>query len=102
MRLSAEERKVCAEVIRKLSGSSEKARRASILLQVDAAGPDWTDRPVAEALGCRVQTVENVRRRCVLEGFEAALHGRVRPPPELAAKAAGWSAGSRPDRLAAE
>ncbi len=78
VRLSAAERKVCAEVIRKLSGRSEKARRARILLQVDAEGPGWTDRPIAEAFGCRLRTVENVRKRCVLEGFEVALHGRAR------------------------
>ncbi len=80
VRLSAGERKVCEEVIRKLSGSSQKARRARILLQVDAEGPAWTDRPVAEAFGCRVRTVENIRKRCVLEGFEVALHGRARDP----------------------
>ncbi len=80
VRLSAEERKVCAVVIRKLSGSNEKARRTGILLQVDADGPGWTARPVAVAFGCRVRTVENVRKRCVLEGLEVALHGRARTP----------------------
>ncbi len=80
VRLSKEERKVCAEVIRKLSGSSEKALRARIFLQVDAEGPAWTDRLVAEAFGCRVRTVENVRKRFALEGFEVALQGRVRNP----------------------
>ncbi len=40
------------------------------------------------AYGCRVQTVENVRKRRVLEGFEVALQGRVRdlrsgPPKRL-------------------
>ncbi len=28
---------------------------------------------MAEAFRCRVQTVENIRKRCVLEGFDAVL-----------------------------
>ena len=79
VRLTDEERKLCDETVDKLVGSSQKARRARILRQVDANGPDWTDRQVAEAFRCRIRTVENTRRRCVLEGFERALHGRPRP-----------------------
>ncbi len=73
VRLSEAERKTCQEVIGKLKGSSQKARRARILLQVDADGPDWCDHQVAEAYGCWEHTVANVRKRCVLEGFELAL-----------------------------
>ena len=80
VRLTDEERKLCDETIGRLSGSSQKARRARILRQVDVAGPGWQDQPVAEAYGCRVQTVENVRKRCVLEGFERALEGKQRDP----------------------
>ncbi len=43
VRLSEAERKTCQEVINKLKGSSQKARRARILLQVDADGPNWCD-----------------------------------------------------------
>ena len=78
LRLTDEERKLCDETVDKLVGSSQKARRARILRQVDANGPDWTDRQVAEAFRCRIRTVENTRRRCVLEGFERALHGQPR------------------------
>ena len=46
-----------------------KARRARILLQSDAAGPGRAARWTAVALDCRVQAVENVRRRCVLGSF---------------------------------
>ena len=35
---------------------------------------------LAEAYGCRRQTVENLRERLVAEGFEAALNGPVRTP----------------------
>ena len=78
VRLTDEERKLCDETVDKLVGSSQKARRARILRQVDANGPNWTDRAVAEAFRCRVRTVENTRRRCVLEGFTKALQGQPR------------------------
>ena len=78
MRLTDEERKCCEALLDKLAGSSQKARRARILKQVDAAGPNWTAQQVAAAFGGRVRTVENTRRRCVLEGFELALQGQQR------------------------
>jgi hypothetical protein len=61
------------EVIKKLKGTSQKLRRAQILLKADADGPAWTDRRIAEAFGCRTKTVENLRQRFVEQGFEAAL-----------------------------
>ncbi len=78
VRLSEEEREVCRKVIRKLSGTSQKVRRAQMLLKVDADGPAWTDRQIAEAFLCRTTTVENLRQRCVLEGFEQALERKKR------------------------
>ena len=78
VRLTDAERKICDETVDRLTGKSQKARRARILRQVDADGPGWTDRAVAAAFRCRVQTVENVRKRCVLEGFERALEGKQR------------------------
>jgi hypothetical protein len=68
VRLSDEERGVCQEVIKKLKGSSQKARRAQILLKADADGPAWPDAKIAEAFNCRVQTIETVRKRLVTEG----------------------------------
>ena len=76
VRLTHEERKICEATVDRLKGSSQKARRARVLLQLDADGPGWTDRQVANAFRCRVKTVENTRRRCVLEGFELALCGK--------------------------
>ena len=83
VRLTEEERKVCDDTIGKLKGSSEKARRARILLKVDVDGPGWTDQQVADAFSCRTKTVENVRRRCVLEGFALALGGKRRESPPV-------------------
>ena len=79
VRLTDEERKLCDETVDMLVGSNQKACRARTLRQVDANGPNWTDRQVAEAFHCRVRTVENTRRRCVLEGFTKALQGQPRP-----------------------
>src|SRR5260370_16506436 len=91
VRLSDEERSVCLEVVKKLKGSSQKARRAQILLKADADGPGWPDMKIAEAFDCRVQTIENLRKRLVTESFELALDGTKRPwpptPAHLAAKA---------------
>ena len=53
VRLSIEERGVLEDVIKKLKGSSEKVRRAHILLKADADGPNWTDAKIAEAFWCR-------------------------------------------------
>lgn len=81
VRLSDEERRVCREVVTKLKGTSQKVRRAHILLKSDADGPNWTDERIAEAFGCRVQTIENLRKRLVTEGFELALNGKKRESP---------------------
>jgi hypothetical protein len=81
VRLSDEERQVCQDVVKKLKGSSQKVRRAQVLLKADADGPEWTDARIAEAFHCRVQTIENLRKRLVTEGFEAALNGKVRESP---------------------
>jgi len=81
VRLTAQERQSCTEVIKKLKGSSQKVRRAQILLKADADGPSWTDAKIADAFSCRVQTVENLRKRLVTESFELALNGKKRETP---------------------
>lgn len=81
VRLSEQERQVCREIVKKLKGSSQKVRRAQILLQADADGPAWTDARIADAYHCRVQTIENLRKRLVNDGFETALHGKERETP---------------------
>ncbi|MEX2188397.1 MAG: hypothetical protein WD875_16435 [Pirellulales bacterium] len=43
VRLTAKERRILRVVIKKLSGSSQKVRRAQLLLKADVAGPAWTD-----------------------------------------------------------
>jgi Homeodomain-like domain len=89
VRLSDEERAICQEVVKKLKGSSEKVRRAQILLKADADGPSWTDSRIAEAFNCRVQTIENLRKRLVTQGFEAALERKKRQEPATPPKLDG-------------
>ena len=83
VRLTDGEHEVCEDTIACLKGSSQKGRRARILLQVDTNGPGWTDRQAAEAFRCRVQTVENGRKRCVLVGFDVALCGKQPSTPPV-------------------
>ena len=81
VRLMDAERATLTEVVKKLKGSSQKVRRAQILLKADANGPAWTDARIAEAIGCRTQTVENIRERLVTLGFEVTLNGKTRAQP---------------------
>ena len=89
VRLSDEERAVCLDVVKRLKGTSQKVKRAQMLLKADADGPAWPDARIAEAFDCRVQTVETLRRRLVTEGFEAALERKRRETPPTPRKLDG-------------
>jgi hypothetical protein len=84
VRLTDEERGELREVVRRLKGTSQKVKRAQILLKADADGPNWTDQRIAEAFDCRVQTVEYIRQRLVERGFDETLQGARpgKPPTE--------------------
>lgn len=105
VRLSIGEREILTEIIKKLKGSSEKVRRAQILLKADADGPNWTDQRIAEAFCCSRQTVENVRECLVTEGFKNAINRKKRETPprkklldgEQEAKLIALRLGSPPD-----
>ena len=81
VRLTDEERVICEATIKEEKGRSEKLRRATILLRADTNRQAWDDAKISEAVGCRRQTVENVRQAVVLEGFEAALIRKKRATP---------------------
>jgi hypothetical protein len=86
VRLSDQEREHLAVIARRLKGTSQKVRRAQVLLKADADGPAWTDGRIAEAFGCRTKTVENIRQHLVERGFEQTLNGVKRknaPTPKL-------------------
>jgi len=83
-RLSDAARRTCEGVVKKLKRTSQKVRRAQVLLKTGACGLGWTDEKICDAYGCRVQTVENVRKRFVMDGFELALEGVKRQTPPTA------------------
>jgi Homeodomain-like domain len=89
VRLSSGEREICESIVKKLKGSSQKVKRAQILLKANADGPAWIDAEIADAFNCRVQTVENLRKRFVTESFELALDGKKRQDPPTPPKLDG-------------
>ena len=83
VRLTEQERGELKEVVKKLKGTSQKVRRAQILLQADADGPGWTDEQIAAAYACQTRTVEKIRQRLVERGFDETLHGAQRSTPPV-------------------
>lgn len=83
VRLTDQERSELLSVVKKLKGTSQKVRRAQILLKADADGPNWTDQKICEAFDCRVRTVEKIRQRLCETGFQETLNGsKPKTPPE--------------------
>lgn len=82
VRLTKQEREELYLLTKTLKSSSQKVKRANILLMADVNGPAWPDARIAQAYHCRVQTVESLRQRLVTQGFVRTLHGqpRSRPP----------------------
>jgi len=73
--LSGEERKQLKQLINTGKAAAYKQRHARVLLLADE-GPDglkMRDVEIAKAVGCGRVTVERIRKRLVMEGFEAAL-----------------------------
>lgn len=89
VRLTAAERQTLRQIIKKLKGSSQKVRRAQMLLKADLAGLAWTDVKIAEAFDSRTRTVEKLRERFVTEGFSQTLHGKQREEPATAKMLSG-------------
>ena len=76
VRLTSVERETLNRLVRKRRVSSQKVRRAHVLMKADADGPNWTDVEIAEAFDCTARTVEFIRERLVTEGFEIVLNGK--------------------------
>ena len=89
VRLTDSERQTLREVVKHLKGSSQKVRRANILLMADADGPAWTDARIAEAYHCRIQTIEQLRQRLFEGDFETVLNGVPRAEPPRAKRLDG-------------
>ena len=88
VRLVPQERLELKAMIKKGRAAAYKIRHANILLKADAdAG--WTDKRIADAFGCHYRTVENVRKRFVLEGLETALNRKKQCRPSVEPKLDG-------------
>ncbi len=76
VKLAPEERASLLAVTRKGKTSARRIKRASVLLAADEGA---SDEAVGQKVGVHSATVENIRRRFVEEGVEAALNDRPRP-----------------------
>ena len=84
--LSDSQRQELKDCLEKGQTTAHKIRHAHILLKADAG---WKDAQIAEAFGCHVQTVCNVRRRFVEKGFSEAFGRSERQEPPCARKLDG-------------
>jgi len=73
--LTEAQRDFLERLLHKGKHSSRKLNRARILL---LCHQQKEDKEVAQLVGVRVQTVYNIRKRFVNEGFDAALHEKAR------------------------
>jgi len=81
--LTSEERSQLETVSKNSKASSQRRRRADILLAVDQgpAGSAMKDADAAKAFRCRIKSVERIRKALVEEGLEACLrHGNTGAP----------------------
>ena len=84
VRLTESEREYLEEIASKGKAAAYKVKHANLLLKTDVDGPNWSDEEAADAFGCHVNTVQNVRQRFVEQDLDAALHRKKRdcPPRE--------------------
>jgi hypothetical protein len=91
--LTDEQRQQLNNLVRSGSGKARRLTRARILLLADrspAAGNLCRiDQEIADALLCSKGTVQNVRRRFLDEGLEAALNEKPRPGASVRPKITG-------------
>ena len=82
MTLVAEEREQLEAMVSKGKAAASKLTHARILLLADESEgrKGHTDAEIAEVLHVSPQSVSRVRKRFVLESFEAVVNPRPRPP----------------------
>lgn len=83
VKLDKVERKELSELVKQENVAAKKRTHAQVLLLADCSkhGPGWKDEAIAEACLVTVQTVENIRKRLVLEGLESALNRKKQVCP---------------------
>ena len=83
VRLTDTERLMLSGLIAEARTAKGRALRARVFLKADADGPNWIDPLIAEAFEISSLTVARLRKRCVLEGLDAALFQRPQPNRKL-------------------
>jgi hypothetical protein len=79
LHLTSQQRRQLDKFIRSGTAPARTLAKARILLLTDySQGAHRTNEHIASALGVSMPTIGRVRRRCVEEGLEAALHERAR------------------------
>ena len=76
VKLDKDERKELSQLVKKEKIAAKKRTHAQVLLLADCSrhGPGWKDEAIAEACRVTVRTVENIRKRLVMDGLESALN----------------------------
>ena len=82
VRLTPDEREALEAIVHTGTRAAYKRNHAQILLLCDQSenGPSLSDSKVAKQVGKTVRTVENVRKRLVEHGLDAALERDKREP----------------------
>lgn len=85
VKLGAKEREQLEAIARTGKSSARQQIRVRILLHADVgkAGSQWTDKRIAEALGCCEDLCQRVRKRYVEAGLEAAVARKKRETPPV-------------------
>jgi transposase len=91
VRLTADERGILERMLSSGKLGAQRRQHSQILLKIDEGptGPAWTSERTAEAVAVSVNTVANVRRRFVAEGFEAAVNRKKQVRPSRAIRIDG-------------
>ncbi len=86
VKLDKDERKELSQLVKKERIAAKKRCHAQVLLLADAGkqGRPGRMRPSPNACQVTVQTVENIRKRLVLEGLESALNRKKQVRPSRA------------------
>jgi hypothetical protein len=75
VRLTDGARETLHQILQKRGVAAQRVRRASMVLKAEVDGPSWAEATIADACGCRTQTVETMRESLVTEGCERTRHG---------------------------
>lgn len=77
IQLTEEERTYLRTLIEVRSSKSQQVKRAYVLLAADEQGDKgWKDEQIQQTYGLSRASIERLRERFVLEGFQQALSGK--------------------------